>query len=65
MRRPGNMAQMKEKNKTAEKELNKMETCNLLGVEFKPVVIRMLSELKGRADELRGNFNSIKITWKP
>ena len=40
-----NMAQMKEQNKTPEKELNKMEITNLSGTEFKTLVIRMLKEL--------------------
>ena len=53
MRRQRNMAQMKEHNKTPEKELNKMETSNLLDSEFKTLVIRMLSELSE-------NLNSIK-----
>ena len=39
------MSQMKEQNKTMEKELNKMETRNLLDTEFKTLVIRMLNEL--------------------
>ena len=39
------MAQMKEKNKTPEKELSKMETANLLDAEFKTLVIRTLTEL--------------------
>ena len=45
------MDQMKEENKTPEKELNKMETSNLL--ELKILVIKMLNELSK-------NFNSIK-----
>ena len=53
MRRQRNMAQMKEHNKTPEKEPNKMETSNLRDPEFKTLVIRMLNELRGRADELR------------
>ena len=39
------MSQMKEHNKTSEKELNKIETSNLLDTEFKTLVIRMLNEL--------------------
>ena len=39
------MAQMKEENKTPEKELNKMEISNLSDAEFKTLVIRMLEEL--------------------
>ena len=34
MRRQGNVAQMKEQNKTPEKELNTMETRNLVDAEF-------------------------------
>ena len=54
------MAQMKKQNKISEKELNKMETSKLPKAELETLVIRMLSELRGRADELRENFNSIK-----
>ena len=43
---------MKEQNKTPGKELNKMETSNLLGTEFKILVIRMLNKLSK-------NFNII------
>ena len=39
------MAQMKEQNKTLEKELNEMEIINLSDAEFKTLVIRMLTEL--------------------
>ena len=39
------MAQMKEQNKTPEKELNKMKISNLSDVEFKTLVIRVLKEL--------------------
>ena len=46
---------MKEKNTTPEKDLNKMDTSNLLDAEFKTLVIRMLNELGE-------NFNSIKRT---
>ena len=41
------MAQMKEQNKTPEKELNKMEISNLSDAEFKTLGIRMLKELIG------------------
>ena len=47
------MSQIKEKNRTPEKELNKMETSNLVDAEFKTLVIRMLNELSE-------NLNSIK-----
>ena len=45
MRRQRNMAQMKEQNKTQEKELNKMEIINVSDTEFKTLFIRMLKEL--------------------
>ena len=53
MRRQRNMSQMKEQDKTPEKELNKMETSNLPDAEFKTLVIRMLNELRRRVNELR------------
>ena len=60
MKRQRNTAQMKEQNKTPEKELNKMETSNLSDAKFKTLVIRMLSELKGRGDELREKLQQHK-----
>ena len=45
MKRQRNIAQMREQIKTPEKELNKMETSNPCGVEFKTLFIRMLKEL--------------------
>ena len=55
MKKQKNVAQMKEQNKTPEKEVNKMEISNLSDTEFKTLVIRML-------EELIGYFNSIKKT---
>ena len=52
MGRQRNMSQMKEQNKAQKKELNKMEASNLSDAGFKTLVIRMLNELGGRADEL-------------
>ena len=40
--RQKNMAQMKEQNKTPEKELNEMEISNLSEAEFKTLVMRIL-----------------------
>ena len=45
------MAQIKEQNKTPEKELNKMELSNLPDAELKTLVIRRLNELRGRVEE--------------
>ena len=53
MRKQRNMLQMKEQNKTPEKELNKMKTSNLPDAEFKTLVLRILKELTGY-------FNSTK-----
>lgn len=48
---------MKDQNKASEKELNKMEKCNLADADFKKLAIRMLSELRERVDKLSENFN--------
>ena len=50
------MSQMKDKNKTPEKELSKMKTHNILDAEFKTLVIRMLKELSEIFNKLRGNI---------
>ena len=42
MTRQRNMAQMREQNKTPEKQLNKMEISILSDAEFKTLIIRML-----------------------
>ena len=51
------MAQMKDRIKTPEKEVNEMEKSNLSDAEFKTLVISLLKELSG-------NLNSIKNTIK-
>ena len=45
LRRQRNMAQMKEQNKTPEKELNKMEIANLSDAEFKTLMIHSENSL--------------------
>ena len=60
MRRQSNMAQMKEQNKTPEKELNKMEANNLSDVEFRTLVIRMFKEL---SEDLR-SIKKIQLETK-
>ena len=45
MRRQRNISQMKEQNKTPEKNLNQMKTSNLPDAELKTLVIGMLSDL--------------------
>ena len=59
MRRQRNMSQMKDQSKTTEKELNKMETCNLSDAESKTLAIRMLNEIQGRVDNLSENSNKM------
>ena len=57
MRRQRNKSQMKEQDKTPEKELHEMETSNLPDAEFKTLVIMMLNELRRGVDELSENSN--------
>ena len=56
------MAQMKEQNKTQEKELSKMEITNLSDAEFKTLVIRMLKELTEYDNKIKKNQEEIKVT---
>ena len=63
MSRQRNMAQMKEqKNKTPEKELNKMETSKLLDVDFKTLVIRMLKKLNEYLNSIKKIQSEMKDT---
>ena len=54
------MAQMKEQNKTPEKELNKMQIAKLSDVEFKTLVIRMLKELTEYSNSIKKIYFEIK-----
>ena len=53
MRKQRNMAQMKEQNKTSEKELNEMEISNLSGAEFKTLAIQMLKEFSENLSNIK------------
>ena len=64
MRRQRNMAQVKEQNKTAEKELKKMEISNLSDAEFKTLVIRMIEKLIGYFKSIKMIQAEIKITLR-
>ena len=55
---------MKEQNQTPEKELNKMETSNLLDAEFKTLVIRMLKELSGDLNSIKKIQSEMKDNTK-
>ena len=48
------MAQMKEKIKILEKEVNKMEMSNLSDADFKTLVIWMLKELSEEFNRIKG-----------
>lgn len=61
--RQKNMFQRKGQNKMLEKELNQMETINLLDKEFKVMVINIFNELQ-RMDELSENFNKERKKYK-
>ena len=60
MRTQRNMAQMKERIKIPEKELNEMEISNLSDAEFKTLVIRMLKELSEDPSSIKKKKNSQK-----
>ena len=56
-----NMAQMKEQNKTPEKELNEMEITNLWDAEIKTLVIRMLKGLIEYSDKIKKTQEERKL----
>ena len=63
MTRQRTMAQMREQNKTPEKQLNKMEISNLSDAEFKTLVIRMLKELIGYFNSIKKTQAEMKVTF--
>ena len=62
MKKQRNMDQLKEYNKTPEKELNKMEIINLSDAEFKTQVIRMLKELTEYFNCIKEAHAEMKVT---
>ena len=56
------MTQMKEQNKTPQKDLDKMEIRNLSDAEFKALVIRMLKELTGYINSIKMTQAEMKVT---
>ena len=54
------MAQMKEQNKTPEKELNETEIINLSDAEFKTLVIRMLREVIECSHKIKEEVKAIQ-----
>ena len=61
MGRQRNMPQMKEQNKTLEKELSKMKISNLSDAEFKTQAIRMLKELIGYFSRIKQTQAETKV----
>ena len=53
LRRQRNIAQIKEQNKTPEKELSETEIVNLSDSEFKTLVIKMLRDLIEYSKQIR------------
>ena len=62
MRRQRKMVQLKEQNKTPEKELNKTEITNLSDAEFKTLVIRILKELIEYGNSIKNTQAEMKVT---
>ena len=56
------MFQMKEQNKTSEKELNKMETSNVLDAHFKTLPIKMFNELSENLNSIKNEQPEMKYT---
>ena len=56
------MVQMKEQNKSPEKELNKMEISNLSDAQFETLFIRMLKEIIGCCNSIKKTQTEMKIT---
>ena len=56
------MAQLKEQDKTPEKELNKMEISNVSETQFKTMAIKMLKELIGYFNSIKKTQAEIKVT---
>ena len=60
MRRQRNMAQMKQQNKTTEKELNEVEISNLTDTELKTLVIGMLEKISEDLNSINKSQSEVK-----
>lgn len=58
------MPQMKEQQKSPEKEPNEKEANNLPGRVFRTMVIKILKKLRARMDELSENLNKDFVKHK-
>ena len=50
MKRQGVMYQMKEQDKTPEKQINKVEIGNLTGKEFRIMIVKKIQDLRKRME---------------
>ena len=62
MRRQRYIAQIKEQNKTPEKDLNEVEIINLPDAEFKTLMIKMLKELIGYLNNIKKTQEEMEVT---
>ena len=60
----GNMPQLKEQEQSPEKkELNEMEASNLLDIEFKRMIIKVVKELSENYKELSENYRELSQNY--
>ena len=58
------MAQMKEQNKTAGKELGEIEISNISDAQFKTLIIRMLKEITGYFNTIKKTQEEMKVALR-
>ena len=58
------MVQMKEQNKTSEKEWNETEITNQPDAEFETLVIRMLKQLTEYSNNIKKTQEEMKVTLR-
>ena len=58
MRRQRNLSQMKEKNKATAKDLSKRDVSNMADGEFKAIIIRILTGLEKRVEDISETFKA-------
>ena len=61
MRTQRNMSQMKEQNKTPEKELKEADITSLSDAEFKTLVIRLLKKLTDHGNKIKKSQDEMKV----
>ena len=58
MRRQRNLSQMKEQDKATARELSKIDISNTPDREFKAMIIRILTRLEKRGEDMSGTLNT-------